>query len=109
MLVRLRQEENAQSPIVVTPSGIVYSVNPDGAKATNMPSTIRHRRSEEAYFPKNEANVLHPPNAVTPIVVILSGIVTLARLTQLTKAHVPIDVTLSGIVMLVRLRQSKNV
>jgi len=38
-----------------------------------------------------------------PMLVTLSGIVTLVRLLQLAKAHNPMRVTLSGIVTLVRL------
>ena len=72
------QPENAQSPIVVTLSGIVTLVR-----------------------------LSQPLNAEFPIVVTLSGIVTLARLSQRLNAYSPIVVTLSPIVTLVRLLQSR--
>ena len=47
-------------------------------------------------------------NARRPILVTLSGIVTVVRLSQWQNAPTPMVVTLSGIVMLVRLVQSSN-
>ena len=41
MLARFEQPENART-IEVTPSGIVYSVSPAGAKKLRTPSIIRH-------------------------------------------------------------------
>ena len=47
-------------------------------------------------------------NALSPIEVTLSGIITLERLVQLANALFPISVTLSGMVMLVKLLQFSN-
>ncbi len=49
--------------------------------------------------------LLHPLNALFPIDVTLSGMVTLVRLVLFSNALSPIEVTLSGMLMLVRLLQ----
>ena len=108
MLARLQQESNAISPILVTLSGMVYSVSPAGAKEFNTPSTIKQRPSSEAYLPLNSARLSQKENTCVSIEVTLSGMVTLARLEHSRNAPRTIEVTLSGMVTLARLEQLKN-
>ena len=87
MLVSEVQYQNAHSPIEVTLSGMVYSVSPAGAKefntpSINTPSIIKQRPSSEANLPLNSARLEQQLNAPYPISVTLSGMVTLARLSQ---------------------------
>ena len=48
-------------------------------------------------------NLLHQENALSPMLVTLSGIVMLVKLSQSENALSPMLVTLSGMVMLVKL------
>ena len=108
MLVKDEQSKNAKSPIEVTPSGIVYDVNPAGANDLSSPSTIKHRLSADAYVPLNVVNEEHCINGLPTIEVTLSGIVMLVKELHPEKACSPIEVTLSGIVMLVKDEQFQN-
>ena len=82
-LMRLSQPPNVPSPIVVTLSGIVYSVTPQPiAKEFSTPSIIRQRPLSAANLPLNSLRLEQEQNTSFSIVVTLSGIVTLVRLSQ---------------------------
>ena len=83
MLVRLLQSSNASFPILVTLSGIVYSVTPPPiANELSVPSIIKHLPSSDAYLPLNPVRLLQLLKALFPIEVTILGKVTLVRLSQ---------------------------
>ena len=51
MLVRLLQPVNVSSPMLVTLSGMVYSVIPLAMNILSSPSMIRHLPSSDAFAP----------------------------------------------------------
>jgi hypothetical protein len=96
------QSANAQSPISITPSGIVYSVSVSGANEFRTPLTIKHRPSSDANLPLNSASQKPHLNAPCPKTVTLLGIIMDLSPEQ-PNAPAPIAVTLLGIATLVRL------
>ena len=81
----------AESPILVTPSGIVTLVTL--LHLENTPFAMLVTPSGIVIL----VRLLHPENAESPILVTPSGIVTLVTLLQFSNAYSPILVTLSGI------------
>ena len=99
MLVMLLQPENAKSPMLVTPSGIVTSPE-QAVPSIKIPFTITGEFPCCLFVNQGVSE-----NAAFPMLVTLSGIVMLVKLLQYRNAESPMLVTLSGIVMFVNLLQ----
>ena len=92
MLVRLLQPRNALAPMLVTLLGIVYEVNPAGANAISSPSLIRHLPSSDANLPLNDFRLLQPLNALSPMLVTLSGMVHSVKSFPIKRISFPLSI-----------------
>ena len=126
--VKLVQPQNASFPMLVTLEGILTDVNPlqplnaelpmlvtlDGITThpfiphmTELPFFDKSNPLTELYLElsgctENSTSPLQPPNALSPMLVTLDGIVTDISPLQPLKADLPMLVTLGGIVTDVR-------
>ena len=104
-LVNPLQPLKADSPILVTESGITVFLQPNNNLFDTV-SIIALQFSRESYtsLPSSTTilvKLVQPPKAHLPISVTEDGITTLVKLVQPSKAPSSISVTVSGISMLV--------
>ena len=109
MEVRPEQPENARSPMLVTPLGIIVVLHP-AIKVFDVVSIIALQFSLESYFVFPCATVIEVRpeqfrNATLPMLVTLLGIVMEVRPEQPLNAANPMLVTLLGMVTEVRPEQ----